>query len=194
MSNDLFLEELTDLNIFEPANDEFFITSDTWFGRPQIIDIANRFGLASSVDEMNHNLVKNWNNVVGKDDVVFHLGNFAWDPLTAKNILSRLNGKINFLLGNADSALLEVAGDFENVNIMDDSIIELSNYNSVLCHYPLEVWAGQSTGIIHFHGHTVFSHKTDLSVSNRINVCIDNWNYTPLRFSTIKEFINAKKK
>lgn len=187
------LKELSD-EYFEPQESEFFITSDTWFGRPQIIDIANRYNLGATVDEMNMNLIKRWNSVVSKDDVVFHLGNFAWDPITAKKVLSKLNGKINFVLGNADDALFEVYTEFENVKILSNSIVELPNYDSVLCHYPLEVWAGQSLGVIHFHGHTVFSHKTDLTILNRINVCIDNWNYTPLRFSTVKEFINAKKK
>ena len=27
-------------------------------------------------------------------DVVFHLGNFAWDPITARKILKELNGTI----------------------------------------------------------------------------------------------------
>ena len=171
---------------------EFYITSDTWFGRPQIIDIAKRHQF-STIEDMNNQLVKNWNKVVKSDDLVFHLGNFAWDPHTARSILKKLKGKIFFLIGNSDDALLEVAEEFSNIEILDPQIIELSQFDSILCHYPLDVWNGKSSGTIHFHGHTVFSHKTDLRASNRVNVCTDFWNYSPIKFSTIKEFVNGKK-
>jgi len=170
---------------------DFYITSDTWFGRPQILEIAKRTQFAT-VEEMNDQLVKNWNKVVKSSDLVFHLGNFAWEPLTARTILKKLKGKIFFLIGNADEALLEVAEEFENVVILDHQIVELPQFDSVLCHYPLEVWNGKSSGTIHFHGHTVFSHKTDLRVSNRINTCVDFWSYSPIKFSAIKEFVNGK--
>lgn len=171
---------------------DFFITSDTWFGRPQILEIAKRSSF-TSIDDMNEKLIKNWNKQVKKGDIVFHLGNFAWDPHTARNVLKRLNGEITFLVGNTDDALLEVEPEFDNIIVLEDQIVELPEFDSVICHYPLEVWNGKDTGTIHFHGHTVFSHKTDLRVMNRVNVCSDFWNYTPLKFSTIKEFVNGTK-
>jgi calcineurin-like phosphoesterase family protein len=171
---------------------DFFITSDTWFGRPQILEIANRMSF-SSIEDMNDKLIKNWNKHIKKGDTVFHLGNFAWDPQTARNVLKKLNGEITFILGNCDDALLEVESEFDNIIVLDDQILELPQTDSIICHYPLEVWNGKDSGTIHFHGHTVFSHKTDLRVSNRVNVCVDFWNYAPIKFSTIKEFINGKK-
>ena len=72
---------------------DFFITSDTWFGRPQILQIANRLSF-KDIDDMNDKLIKNWNKTVKKNDLVFHLGNFAWDPNTARNVLEKLNGQI----------------------------------------------------------------------------------------------------
>jgi calcineurin-like phosphoesterase family protein len=170
---------------------DFFITSDTWFGRPQILEIAKRSSF-SSIEDMNEKLIKNWNKQIKKGDVVFHLGNFAWDPHTARAVLKRLNGEITFLIGNSDDALLEIEHEFDNITILDDQIVELLQFDSVICHYPLEVWNGQTSGTIHFHGHTVFSHKTDLRDSNRVNVCTDFWNYSPIKFSTIKDFINGK--
>ena len=95
---------------------DFFITSDTWFGRPQILEIALRSSF-SSIDDMNEKLIKNWNKQVKKGDTVFHLGNFAWDPHTARTVLKRLNGEITFLVGGSDDALLEVEHEFDNVII-----------------------------------------------------------------------------
>jgi calcineurin-like phosphoesterase family protein len=171
---------------------DFFITSDTWFGRPQILEIARRHSF-SSIEDMNAKLIKNWNKHIKKGDIVFHLGNFAWDPHTARSVLKKLNGEITFLIGSADDALLEIEDEFDNIMILDDQIVELPEFDSIICHYPLDVWNGQSTGTIHFHGHTVFSHKTNLTNLNRVNVCTDFWSYTPVKFSTIKDFINDKK-
>ncbi len=41
---------------------DFYITSDTWFGRPQILQIANR--PFNDVEEMNAALIKNWNKKI----------------------------------------------------------------------------------------------------------------------------------
>lgn len=168
---------------------DFYITSDTWFGRPHILQIANR--PFADIAEMNATLIKNWNKKVNKNDVVFHLGNFAWDPVTARKILKKLNGKIYFLRGNHDVALDEVIDEFPNAEFMDQTIAELVDFDLVLCHYPLAVWNGKDAGIIHIHGHTVFSHKTDLTIESRFNICTDFWGFSPINYLTLKDFINA---
>ena len=166
---------------------DFFITSDTFFGRSAIINIANR--PFSSVDEMNETLIKNWNKVVKKDDTIVHLGNFAWDPIIAKKVIRKLNGNIILIEGSDDSAMLDVYEAFNNITIPTSAIIYSSDMSSVFCHWPLMQWKGKGSGVIHFHGNTVYSHKSDFGVSPRINVCTDFWNYSPIRYSAIKEFI-----
>jgi calcineurin-like phosphoesterase family protein len=171
---------------------DFYITSDTWFGRDNILYVANRINTFSNVGDMNTSLIKNWNKKVKKDDVVIHLGNFAWDPVIASKVLSKLNGHIYFVCSNDDTALLEVAKNHNNVNILENQIVIIPNHDLVLCHYPMTVWPGKDTGTIHIHGHTVYSHKTDLRVENRINACTYFWGFSPIKISTIKEFINEK--
>ena len=168
---------------------DFYITSDTWFGRPQILQIANR--PFNNIEEMNSTLIKNWNKKVKKKDVVFHLGNFAWDPTTARKVLKKLNGKIYFLRGNQDAALEEVIDDFPNAEFVNQTIKELADFDLVLCHYPLAVWNGKDSGTIHIHGHTVFSHKTNLTIESRFNICTDFWGYSPINYLTLKDFING---
>jgi calcineurin-like phosphoesterase family protein len=169
---------------------DFYITSDTWFGRPQILQIANRRDF-QTIEEMDAVLIKNWNKKVKKNDVVFHLGNFAWDPITARKVLKKLNGTIFFLKGSQDDALVEVIHEFPNASFLDNDIIELIDFDLVFCHYPLSVWNGKDSGTIHMHGHTVFSHKTDLKIENRFNVCSDFWGFTPINYLTLKDFING---
>lgn len=181
-------EEL--LKAIDDPSFDFFITSDTWFGRKQIIDIANR--PFSTLNEMNDTLVEKWNEKVSKNDIVFHLGNFAWDPITAENMLSRLNGNIIFCVSDDDDAISLMSEADEAINIIDNDIVILEDRDLVLCHYPLRVWPGKSSGTVHIHGHTVFSHKTNLTEELRINACCDFWNYAPIRFSTLKDLINEQ--
>ena len=106
---------------------DFYLTSDTWFGRPQIIEIANRLEF-QSIDDMNSTLIKNWNKKVKKKDVIFHLGKFAWDPITARKVLKKLNGTIFFVRGSQDKALEEVISEFPNASFLEDSITELIDF------------------------------------------------------------------
>jgi calcineurin-like phosphoesterase family protein len=154
-----------------------FITSDTFFGREQIIKKAKR--PFDSVEEMDARLIENWNNAVSEEDTVYHLGNFAWNPLVAEKVLSELNGEIIFMLGEYDDALIETLTYFDHITILDGQIHEDKDLKAILCHWPLERWKGKSRGVYHYHGSTLKSMKTDMKKMNRVNVCCDNWNYTP---------------
>jgi calcineurin-like phosphoesterase family protein len=168
-----------------------FFTSDTYFGRANAVSLLKR--PFADADEMNIELVRRWNSKVGKNDTVYHLGNFAWDPITAAFAIELLNGKIFFLLGNSDDALQEVVlKSSRNKKILKDQIIELPELNVVASHYPLEIWNGKDFDVIHFHGHQP-DLKTDLKNSLRINCCIDNWDYYPLEYSTILDIIKTTK-
>lgn len=169
--------------------DDFFVVSDTWFGRGNILDIAKRSKF-KNVDDMNRQLIKKWNKKVKKDDVVFHLGNFAWDPLIAEKVAKKLNGHIYFILSNDDAPVLSILNKCDNIDVLDNQIIIMPKNDVVLSHYPLQMWPGQDTGTIHIHGHAVYSHLTDLVNEKRVNACVDHWDFSPIKLSTIKEFIN----
>lgn len=165
-----------------------FVTSDTMFGRENILSIANRN--YKTVSEMDNDMIEKWNAKVGYNDTVYHLGNFAWDPFAANNALQNLNGNIIFLLGNKDKALLESISLYPNFKIIENAVVEIPELNAVLCHYPLAHWNGKETGSLHFHGHMINEMKTDIKKMNRVNVCIDNWSLEPINIETINELIN----
>lgn len=156
---------------------KIFITSDTFFGRSNIIEIANR--PFANVDEMNQALIDNWNKVVGEDDIVYHLGNFAWTPTIADEVLKVLNGNIKFILGEYDDAIKEIYEYYDGIDIIPHEIFKDYTNKIVLSHWPLESWHGKNEGIYHFHGNTLNELKTDLTKMKRINICCDNWNFTP---------------
>ena len=52
-----------------------FITADHHFNHKNIIEYCDR--PFKTVEEMNNTMIEKWNNKVGKDDLVIHLGDFA---------------------------------------------------------------------------------------------------------------------
>lgn len=166
-----------------------FVTSDLFIGRENIIKLANR--PFKSVNEMNMTLINNWNNKVTNDDIVYVLGNLAWDPLTAEVVVSKLNGKIFVMLGQYDDSLNEIAKYHQGkINIIPYQIVADSESNIVFSHWPLTIWSGKDMGHIHVHGHAYNSMKTDLTKENRVNVCTDHWQFAPIDLNYIIELIH----
>lgn len=83
-----------------------FLIGDCHFGHKNIIRYCNR--PFKDVDDMTEKLIKLWNNVVGNNDIVYVVGDFA---LCGKNkiieIGQRLNGRKRLIMGNHDQASIE---------------------------------------------------------------------------------------
>ena len=77
-----------------------FFTSDTHFGDHRVLNLYPRpFG---GVAEMDAALVERWNAVVGPQDEIWHLGDFAMTARGAEAVLARLNGRKHLVTGNND--------------------------------------------------------------------------------------------
>ena len=142
---------------------------------------------------MERTIIKNWNDKVSENDIVYFLGNFAHDPNSLKKNLKKLNGKIKFIPGSDDGALKEMFAELENVYEFLPAIYNDTQNDLILSHYPLEEWKGMNDGVIHFHGHSLYRLKTDLDKRLRVNVCVDNWNFAPVSLEAIKEFVKERK-
>ena len=87
---------------------------------------------------MDEALIANWNSVVGPDDIVFNLGDFAFAPNWRwKEILSRLNGHHYLILGNHDISRFPgeyIMSLFEGVE--QQMILKIDGRLVYLNHYP----------------------------------------------------------
>ena len=123
-----------------------------------------------------------------------------YDPTFSEAFLYRftnlLNGKIYLIQGEYDEAAISVAKHFTNkLYILPNSIIKEDKFNCVFSHWPLAEWPGKNKGIFHLHGHSLNKMKTDLDLMKRVNICTDNWNFTPQPINgTLEMLKNFKKK
>jgi calcineurin-like phosphoesterase family protein len=173
-----------------------FISDTHWFHQ-NIIKYCNR--PFESVDEMNETLLTNWNAKVKPQDTVYFLGDFAFAPHDkVKAILDQLNGNLHLCRGNHDKPLNSLhhyftsVFDLKTIMIQDPTCIN-GVQPIVLCHYPLLTWDRQRYGAIHLHGHTHGNIKYDSKVK-RIDVGVDNWNFTPVSYEEIKLFLSTNYK
>lgn len=82
---------------------EIFFIGDTHFGHKGIIEFSSTkvFRPFDTIEEHNEELVRRWNATVGKNDKVYHLGDFCFGKKNIE-IASRLNGRKHLIMGNHD--------------------------------------------------------------------------------------------
>ena len=91
-----------------------FFTSDCHFDHANIIKYCSR--PFETAEEMNRQLILNWNKVVSWDDTVFILGDFCFGQRTRwEKILPQLNGYKYLVLGNHDKLKYIPENGFEAV-------------------------------------------------------------------------------
>lgn len=160
---------------------EIFFTSDEHYGDGIIIEYANR--PFNTIEEMNQVLIDNHNEVVGKNDVTWHLGDFSlYNSNLTESIISKLNGYHRFVLGNHD------LWTTENLKWKLHTIIEENNM-IVLCHYPMKSWEGSHWNSWQLHGH---SHCRFSPTGKQLDVGVDNNNFYPFSLEQIKEIMKDK--
>jgi calcineurin-like phosphoesterase family protein len=162
-----------------------FFTSDTHFGHGGALGLYRR--PFASVAAMNQALVERWNEAVGPDDVVWHLGDFAirQRPVVVAELLARLNGRKYLVAGNNDPpATIELDG-WESVQPYAETTAE--GVSLVLCHYPFRSWRGMGKGWVNLHGH---SHGRMKPLPRQFDVGVDVWDFRPV---TLEEILHRRR-
>jgi calcineurin-like phosphoesterase family protein len=157
-----------------------FFTSDTHFGHGGALGLYQR--PFASVAAMNEALVARWNETVGRDDVVWHLGDFAirQRPEAVQGFLARLNGRKHLVAGNNDPAATRELDGWESEQPYAEIVVE--DVPLVLCHYPFRSWRGMGKGWLNLHGH---SHGRLKPLQRQFDVGVDVWGFRPVTLDAI---------
>jgi len=170
-----------------------FVTSNQQFGRPNAIKLYGR--PFDTVEEMNNHLIEQWNSVVSKDDVVYVLGNFAWDPETAEAAVMSLNGEIIVLPGEYDKAMEELDSMHDtlpNVIFASFDVEYITEIKAAISYWPLLDWPLKSKGVPSVIGHPSPEYTSDHK-RNVINCKCDAWDFKPVDVDKIRDLFNSIK-
>jgi calcineurin-like phosphoesterase family protein len=157
-----------------------FFTSDTHFGHGGALGLYRRPFL--SVAAMNEAIVERWNETVGPDDEIWHLGDFAirQRPAVVAEIFARLHGRKHLVTGNNDPPGTIGLDGWDSVQPYAE--ITVDGASLVLCHYPFRSWRGMGKGSVNLHGHC---HGRLKPQPRQFDVGVDVWGFRPVRLRTI---------
>ena len=162
----------------------FFVLSDSHFGHKNIIKYANR------PDNHERIMVERWNNTVGDNDVVLHLGDLLFTSNAEKQVrffeetAPSLNGDKYLILGNHDKKSWKGFYERAGFKVIKPFHMRYRNFLVSFDHYPADVVKGEEEIRVHGHIHTsgygsVYEkHKTMKKYGN-INVSVEMIDYTP---------------
>lgn len=156
--------------------------SDTHFNHGSVIRYYNRpFKNSKEMDEA---MIDLWNSTVAKDDIVFHLGDFAFGLRRDKykELVNKLNGRIVLIQSRSDQLEVEELKSmgFEEVYGYEHAQKGMIVYNqAILTHKPLDENLIHK-GFINIHGHIhnkdVGRYKSD----KYLNVSTEAIGYKPM--------------
>lgn len=164
-----------------------FFISDTHFGDES--KIRKNLVPFKTVQEMNKAMIKRWNNVVGPNDVVYHMGDFG-----EYEFIRHLNGKVTLICGNQEKnnyrkdfdafkkRLIKFgfADVVEDGMYLDKSVLGEKVY---LTHKP----SSHDKDCKTIYGH---AHTTALVREYGFNACASYHYFTPISVETAKRFLN----
>jgi calcineurin-like phosphoesterase family protein len=184
-----------------------YFSADHHFDHANIIRYCGR--PFAGVNEMNEEMVRRWNSVVGPSDTVYYLGDFSMAKRPVLHFGSQLNGEKRLIIGNHDrchprkQSAAEVQavyrdGGFTSFDV--ELTMQLAGQEVLLNHFPYfaaELAAEyvvkhqdlrpKDRGLWLLHGHV---HEKWKIKDRMINVGVDAWDFYPVPLSTIESLIH----
>jgi len=170
-----------------------FYTSDTHLLHERLLGMQPRPFL--SIEEHDETIIERWNSVVGEDDIVYHLGDFAFslkqNADRVRDIFARLKGRKYLIIGNHDVdkrgnlhpalASLDWAARPEHALRTKDGGHEI-----YLSHYAARTWPCSGYGAFHFFGHS-HGKLPGYGRSRDVGVDVPDVDFTPRTFAELTE-------
>ena len=173
-----------------------YFTSDLHLFHKNVLNFDNR--PFTTIEEMDEELIKRWNNKVKDEDTVYVLGDISWynDEKTCE-LLGRLKGHKRLIKGNHDRISANLRKHFYSID--DYKEIKVDGIDVVLCHYPITFFNKHHYGSYMLYGHVHNSHEWNFVESikrqleeldikcNMFNCFCGLYNYYPVSLSEITD-------
>lgn len=171
-----------------------YFTSDLHFNHNKIIGYCDR--PYKDASEMNEAMIKNINDTVGVDDVLYILGDFAiggWSNVVA--VLKRINCKnLHYIFGNHDKNMYhnEVTPFFKSMGHYKEIYYE--NQMMVLSHYAFLEWHQMHRGayMLHGHSHNTLNYPDQIKNCRILDIGVDVHGMKPISFAEVKAIMDKR--
>jgi calcineurin-like phosphoesterase family protein len=161
--------------------------ADAHFSHSNIIRYASR--PFANVEEMDINLINNWNQCINADDQVFFLGDFGLGDVDhLHSICSQLHGHKICIRGNHDrnaSWMTRIGFDV----VLESAFLKIGRHIVELIHIPTD----PPPSHFQFHGH-VHDKSPNKIISNQLNLCVEVWKYEPVAEKTLISLLDKASK
>ena len=198
------MSDKTKFDYFFQNGDNIFFTSDTHFYHENIINFCNR--PFENVNEMNEKLIIEWNNIVPKDGLVFHLGDFAWGGYEKwKNVIEQLNGNIILIEGNHDRKNMTTKTKELFNSVTQQLYVKIENRQVYMNHYPFLCYAGtyrnKEDMVYALNGHIHYgplnkkgkdNERMNITFPTQYDVGVDMNNFKPITWKELNEKIQTQ--
>jgi len=183
---------------------KLWFTSDTHYNHANICSSTTKWTDQvtcrefNTLEHMNAHLVGNINEVVGQDDILFHLGDWSFggfeqiqkfrDQIVCKNV--------HLILGNHDHHIENNRFDCQNLFSSVNKYLDLTvkwnvgtpfsgEHKFILMHFPIASWDNMARGSIHLHGHVHFTANKRIGLGKMMDVGCDGNNLYPIEMSEV---------
>lgn len=149
-----------------------YFTADWHLNETRIGGFNPFFRPFKSVEEQNKTIIDNCNAIVGKDDILIHVGDVALDEEGVRMMDKIICQNRVLIIGNYDEDKLDLLKEYFS-EIYHNKTYEINSIEYNLNHYPVNAIDGMMNIVGHIHGLWKVQ-------PNMINVGVDAWNYEPL--------------
>lgn len=189
-----------------------FFTSDTHYAHSNICSATTNWTESSnltrefnSLDHMNDTIVNNINNMVDKDDILIHLGDFSFGGFDKiEEFRSRiLCENIHLVLGNHDHHIERNKEGIQRLfsSVQDYLRLEVrrpinkattEKFKFVCMHYPIASWHDMNIGVIHLHGHVHLPSHLRIAAGKAMDVGVDGNNLHPISMDDVLDIMEIQ--
>ena len=181
-----------------------WFTSDTHYNHANICSSTTQWSDPvtirefKSLEHMNAHLIGNINEMVGQDDILFHLGDWSFGGFESiEEFRNKIVCKnIHIITGNHDHHIENNRGDCQKLFSSVNKYVELNvkwnvgtplqdEQNFVLMHFPIASWNNMARGAIHLHGHVHFEPPMRFGKGKVMDVGVDGNALYPNEMKTI---------
>ena len=188
-----------------------WFTSDTHYNHSNICKATTQWTNATtlrdfdSLERMNQTLVNNINEVIGQDDILFHLGDWSFGGFEQiEKFRSKIVCKnVHIITGNHDHHIESNRGDckllFNSVNKYLELNVKwnvgtplMDEQNFILMHFPIASWNNMSRGSIHLHGHVHLTKTQRISQGRMMDVGVEGNDFNPIELREVLSLLRKR--